>query len=158
MDLAKKTTGSGRLPTRSFDVQRTRFNAVHAWAMARLEEEALRSAVQSLDPKTYAPPRTDTLDARPFAAPSAPEKPSSPGPPYLFPNDGEWPFTQKVPLNCSRTAGCCAQRTASRGGSEVSARRWSDVVNATDGDGVLVTIRPQQDEPRTASPEISPMG
>ena len=94
MELAKKAANSGRLPLQAFDALRTRFNAVHAWAMEHLGDEKLRSAVQALDPKAYAPPRIDSLDGR--LAPAAPKKTSPATRPYLFPEDGDWRFTQKV--------------------------------------------------------------
>ena len=96
MDGAKKAALSGRLSPQAFDTLRTRFNVIHAWAIAHLREEALRSAVCSLDPKAYAPPRIDSLDRRPNAAPPVPKASSPTDPPYLFPEDGDWRFTQKV--------------------------------------------------------------
>ena len=96
MDLAKKASSTGRHSAQAFDTLRTRFNAIHAWAMDHLGEEALRSAVRSLDPKAYAPPRIDRLDRRPKAAPPVPKASSPDVPPYLCPEDGDWRFTQKV--------------------------------------------------------------
>ena len=95
MDLAKKRVGSGRLSAQAFDMLRTRFNEIHAWAIENLGEEALRSAVQSLEPKTYAPPRIDRLDGRSDRV-RPPVKETPAVPPYLFPEDGDWRFTQKV--------------------------------------------------------------
>ncbi len=94
MELAKKAASSGHITAQAFDTLRTRFNEIHAWAMEHLGEEALRTAVRSLDPKTYAPPRIDRLDSRPAAI--APEKASPAIQPYLFPPDGDWRFTQRV--------------------------------------------------------------
>ena len=96
MDLAKKAASSGGITTETFDTLRTRFNVIHAWAIAYLEEEALCSALQSLDLKTYAPPRIDSLDRRPNAAPPVPKASSPALPPYLYPQDGDWRFTQRV--------------------------------------------------------------
>ena len=96
MELAKKAAGERRITTQAFDALRTRFNVIHAWAMAHFGEEALRLAVQTLDPKRYAPPRLDPVDGQPTEA-SPPPKSSSPAvPPYLFPEDGDWKFTQPV--------------------------------------------------------------
>ena len=96
MDLAKKRVGSGRLSAQAFNTLRTRFNEIHAWAIEHLGDEDLRSAVQSLDPKDYAPPRIDSLDRRPNAAPPVPKASPPAVPPYLYPQDGDWRFTQKV--------------------------------------------------------------
>ncbi len=96
MDLAEKAAGSRRLSTQAFDTLRTRFNTIHAWAIEHLGEEALRSAVRSLDPKAYAPPCIDRLDRRPNAAPPVPKASSPDVPPYLCPEDGDWRFTQRV--------------------------------------------------------------
>ena len=82
MELAKKAAGSGRLPARSFEALRTRFNVIHARAMAHLGEEALRTAIRLLDPKTYAPPRLDPVDGQPTDAPPPP-KSSSPAVPAV---------------------------------------------------------------------------
>ena len=51
MDLAKKAADSGRITAQAFDVLRTRFNVIHAWAMEHLGEDALRVVVQVLDLK-----------------------------------------------------------------------------------------------------------
>ena len=96
MERAKKAEVSRRLSAQAFDTLRTRFNAVHSWAREHLGEEALRSAVQSLDPKAYAPPRLDALDGRPVPEPSAPKETPLATPPYLFPKNGDWRFTQRV--------------------------------------------------------------
>ena len=96
MDLAKKAASSGRLSAQAFDTLRTRFNVIHAWAMEHLGDEDLRSAVCSLDPKAYAPPRIDRLDRRQNAAPPVPKASSPATRPYLYPRDGDWRFTQRV--------------------------------------------------------------
>ena len=96
MELAKQAIQSGRLTAQIFDKLRTRFNEIHAWAIEHLGEEALRSAVQSLNPKTYAPPRIDSLDRRPNAAPPVPKASPPAAAPYLYPQDGDWRFTQRV--------------------------------------------------------------
>ena len=95
MDLAKKRVGSGRLSAQAFDMLRTRFNEIHAWAIEHFGDEALRAAVQSLDPKTYAPPRIDAFDGRSDRV-RPPVKETPAVPPYLFPEDGDWRFIQRV--------------------------------------------------------------
>ena len=95
MDLAKKRVGSGRLSAQAFDMLRTRFNEIHAWAIEHLGDEALRAAVQSLDPKTYAPPRIDAFDGRSDRV-RPPVKETPAVPPYLFPEDGDWRVIQRV--------------------------------------------------------------
>ena len=96
MALAKQAAGSGRFTAEAFDKLRTRFNEIHAWAMERFGEQALRAAVRSLDPQTYAPPRIDGLDNRPAAPPPGRKQMPEAVPPYLFPEDGDWRFTQRV--------------------------------------------------------------
>ena len=96
MVLANKAAGSGRITTQAFDALRTRFNVIHTWAMDHLGEDALRVAIQVLDPKNYAPPRLDPVDGQPTDKPSETKKTPPAVPPYLFPEDGEWKFTQSV--------------------------------------------------------------
>ncbi len=64
--------------------------------MEHLAEEVLRSAIQSLDPKRYAPPRLDPVDGQPTDAPPPPKTSPPAAPPYRFPEDGDWAFTQPV--------------------------------------------------------------
>jgi len=124
MTLARKAADSGRLSAGAFEELRTRFNAIHAWAIERFGEDALRSAVQALDPKAYSPPSTETpgtagprtnrQDSRFGRAAGAPEgrgprmarvkpqgRPASPPAAqderHLYPKDGDWPFTHPVP-------------------------------------------------------------
>lgn len=101
MAMAKKALESGRLDPAAFDGLRTRFNDIHAWAVARFGEDDLLAAVRSLDPKTYPPPTLGTVQqdqpssvslSRPVPNPSTP-----PVERYLYPKDGEWRFTEKVP-------------------------------------------------------------
>ena len=96
MHLAKKAAQSDRLAAQTFDKLRARFNEIHAWAMEHLGEEALRSALQSLDPKTYAPPMLFPHEERPAAARAEPKGTHSAPRAYLFPKDGDWRFTQRV--------------------------------------------------------------
>lgn len=98
MALAKKVADSGRLSSSAFDKLRTRFNDIHIWAVSRFGEDAIRSAIQSLDPKPYSPPKVETfgqiVQYRPEQ--SAPEVSPSSDPQYLFPRNGDWHFTQEV--------------------------------------------------------------
>jgi len=80
---------------------RRRFNDIHAWAVQRFRENELLAAVRSLDPKTYPPPAIDpavqsrpacTAPVSPVACPPAPAVEQ-----HLYPKDGEWRFTEKVP-------------------------------------------------------------
>ena len=95
MELAKQAIQSGRLTAQIFDKLRTRFNEIHAWAIEHLGDEALRAAVQSLDPRTYTPPRIDAFDGRSDRV-RPPVKETPAVPPYLYPQDGDWRFTQRV--------------------------------------------------------------
>jgi hypothetical protein len=70
MELAKKAASTGRITAQAFDALRTRFNIIHAWAMDHLGEDALRVAVQVLDPKTYVPPRLVPVVGQPTDAPA----------------------------------------------------------------------------------------
>ena len=101
MAMAKKAMESGRLDPAAFDGLRTRFNDIHAWAVARFGEDDLLAAVRSLDPKTSPPPTLGMVQqdhpssvslSRPVPNPSTP-----PVERYLYPKDGEWRFTEKVP-------------------------------------------------------------
>ncbi len=96
MDLAKKAADSGRITPEAFDELRDRFNVIHFWAIDYLGEEALRQAVQSLDPKSYSPPQVKPADGLPSKAPLAPKRPAPAAPRHLFPPDGHWNFTQRV--------------------------------------------------------------
>ena len=118
MEQAKQAEVSGRLSAQAFDTLRTRFNAVHAWAREHLGEEALRFAVQSLDPKAYAPPRLDALDGRPVPEPSAPKETPLATPPYLFPKNGDWRFTQRVGASAVPKVDAIRDQALSLGWSE----------------------------------------
>ncbi len=115
MRLAKKAAQSGRLAAPGFDKLRTRFNAIHAWAMEHLGEDALRSAIRSLDPKTYTPPKLDGWLA---STKSAPKTPPPAVPPYLFPKDGDWRFTQRVRTSAVPKVDAIRDQALSLGWSE----------------------------------------
>ena len=118
MALAKKATDSGRITAKAFDALRNRFNVIHAWAMDHLGEEALRAAILSLDPKSYAPPRIDPVDGQPTDAPP-PLKSSPPAvAPYRFPEDGEWTFTQPVRSSAVLKVDTIREQALSLGWSE----------------------------------------
>lgn len=89
MTVAQQFRRSGRLSADQYQLWRTRFNGVHAWALARFGEGMLVAAVKALDPKTYEPPRVEVWqpEPQPGQVPSAP---------HLFPIDGNWPFTESV--------------------------------------------------------------
>ncbi len=118
MDLAKKAAHSGRLLAQAFDTLRTRFNEIHAWAIAHLGEAALCSAVRSLDLKTYGPPRLDALDGRPGAARPVVKNTAPPTPPYLFPKDCDWRFTQRVRSSAIPKVDAIREQALSLGWSE----------------------------------------
>ena len=99
MTLARKAADSGRLSAGAFEELRTRFNAIHAWAIERFGEDALRSAVQALDPKAYSPPSTEppgTSGSRNLQEPPAPP-PAAQRERHIYPKEGDWPFTHPVP-------------------------------------------------------------
>ena len=96
MDLAKKAVDSGRITPEAFDELRARLNVIHFWAIDHFGEEALRHAVQTLDPKSYAPPQIKSADGLPTKAPHPPKGSAQAVTRYLFPPDGHWNFTQRV--------------------------------------------------------------
>ena len=122
MALGKKALETGRLDSAAFDGLRTRFNAIHAWAVARFGEDDLLAAVRRLDPKTYPPPAIDpAAQSRPACA--APVSPVAcpPGPAveqYLYPKDGEWRFTEKVPQSAIDKVDAVRDQALSLGWSE----------------------------------------
>jgi hypothetical protein len=89
MALAQKLHGLGQLPAPQFEALRTRFNAVHAWAIDRFGEAALLAAVRSLDAARYAPPsvRDEPTEAAPVTR----------APDHVWPADGDWPLAWPVP-------------------------------------------------------------
>ncbi len=89
MTVAQQFRRSGRLSAAQYQTWRTRFNAVHAWALERFGEDVLVAAVETLDSKAYQPPRIEDWEPAPRVEPAA-------APAHLFPADGEWPFTESV--------------------------------------------------------------
>jgi len=63
MENARTAHGSGRLDDQTFETLRTRFNAIHTWAVARIGEDALRTAIRTTNVKTYVPPSEQTFTA-----------------------------------------------------------------------------------------------
>ncbi len=99
MTLARKAADSGRFPASAFEELRMRFNAIHAWAIEHFGEDALRSAVQALDPKAYSPPSTEppgTSGSRNLQGPPA-TPPAAQRERHIYPKEGDWPFTHPVP-------------------------------------------------------------
>jgi hypothetical protein len=111
MTVAQQFQRSGRLSDDQYQTWRTRFNAIHTWAIARFGEDALVAAVQALDPKAYQPPRIQEWESTPRAEAAA-------VPPHIFPADGDWPFTESV------TAESLAQVDAIR--EQALALGWSE--------------------------------
>jgi len=98
MALARIAADLGRISSSAFDRLRTRFDDLHTWAVCSFGEDALRSAIQSLDPKAYSPPVLETFDQGiqcPLKQVALEEKPL-PDSRFLYPKDGEWQFTQEV--------------------------------------------------------------
>ena len=84
MGMAQKGYQAGRIPNRRYEELRTRFNAVHTWAVERFGEQELLDAVKTLDPKSYQPPTVkDILEP-------------IPAPPHIYPVEGDWSVTQPV--------------------------------------------------------------
>jgi len=89
MAVAQQFRRSGRLSVEQYQLWRTRFNGVHAWALARFGEGVLVAAVEALDPKAYRPPRVEDWEPRLRTELAA-------MPPHLFPAEGDWPFAESV--------------------------------------------------------------
>ena len=120
MDAAKKAMGSGRLPSQAFETLRCRFNGIHAWAMECFGEEPLLSAVRVLNPRSYSSPALGTYgqDTRHLSERTVPDKPPSSVPQYLFPKDGDWRFTQRVPPSAVAKVDAIRDQALSLGWSE----------------------------------------
>jgi hypothetical protein len=86
MEVAQRAQRAGRLGAEQFEGWRRRFNAIHAWAVARFGEAVLVAAVRTLDPKAYRPPQIQDWEPAPQPAP----------PVHLSPADGDWRFTERV--------------------------------------------------------------
>ena len=106
MALAQKRYERGRLPTRQYEDLRSRFNAVHFWAVECFGEQALLEAMNSLDPTRYAPP----MVKEPVE--------SSPPPPHVYPTDGDWPFTEPVSVEAVAKVDAIRDRALALGWSE----------------------------------------
>lgn len=59
MHMGKLASAAGRLPEKSFDELRAKFNAVHEWAMGHFGEAVLAEAVNNLNARDYQPPAAD---------------------------------------------------------------------------------------------------
>ncbi len=120
MALARKAADSGRISSSAFDKLRTRFDDIHTWAVNRLGDDALRSAIQSLDPKAYSPPVLETFDQGiqcPFKH-VVPEERPLPDTRFLYPKDGEWQFTQEVSSQAMAKVDAIRDQALSIGWSE----------------------------------------
>ena len=122
MALAKKALEAGRLDPAAFEELRRRFNDIHAWAVQRFRENELLAAVRSLDPKTYPLPAIDpaaqscpacTEPVSPVSCPPAPAVEQ-----HLYPKDGEWRFTEKVPQSAIEKVNAIRDQALSLGWSE----------------------------------------
>jgi hypothetical protein len=60
MHMGKLASAAGRLPEKSFDELRAKFNAVHEWAMGHFGEAVLAEAVNNLNARDYQPPAADS--------------------------------------------------------------------------------------------------
>ncbi|MCL5103111.1 MAG: hypothetical protein M1133_03205 [Armatimonadetes bacterium] len=63
MENARKAHESGSLDDAAFNTLRERFNAIHTWAVARIGEDALRTAIRTTNVKSYIPPSEQTFAA-----------------------------------------------------------------------------------------------
>ncbi len=122
MALARKAADLGRISSPAFDKLRTRFDDIHTWAVNRFGEDTLRSAIQSLDPKTYSPPVLETFgQGIQYALKQvAPEERPLPGSRFLYPKNGEWQFTQEVSTRAIAKVDAIRDKALSLGWSEAS--------------------------------------
>jgi len=63
MENARKAHESGTLDGAAFNTLRERFNIIHTWAIQRIGEDALRTAIRTTNVKTYVPPSEQTFAA-----------------------------------------------------------------------------------------------
>jgi hypothetical protein len=63
MENARTAHGSRRLDDSTFETLKTRFNAVHTWAVQYIGEDVLRQAVRTTNVKSYVPPSEQTFMA-----------------------------------------------------------------------------------------------
>ncbi|MEN6521129.1 MAG: hypothetical protein ABFD46_08275 [Armatimonadota bacterium] len=77
MTQVKKAHDASRMKPEIFEELRTRFNAIHKWAVKHIGEEELLRAVGALKPSTYTPPSEKTYEdyrrTASFGTPSSPE-------------------------------------------------------------------------------------
>jgi hypothetical protein len=113
MVVAQKRYQAGRLPVGQYEELRTRFNAVHAWAVERFGEPVLQEAVRTLDPRAYRPPTvkdaeeadsSDVVDAAP--------------PAHFYPVQGDWRFTEPVSPQAVAKVDAVRERALAAGWSE----------------------------------------
>ena len=116
MTLAQKAYRAGRLRGSRYEELRARFNAVHAWALARLGEERVLAAVQSLDPKGYRPPTVQDDPEPALVEAPAPE-------PHFYPPAGDWPFTEPVSPEAVAMVDAIREQALSLGWSEAALYR-----------------------------------
>jgi hypothetical protein len=64
MHMGKLASAAGRLPEKSFDELRAKFNAVHEWAMGHFGEAVLAEAVNNLNARDYQPPAAGSCGQR----------------------------------------------------------------------------------------------
>lgn len=87
MVRARQAHARAQLPDAEYELLRTRFNAIHAWALARLGEDTLRAVVAEGVSGEYRPPT--------IWMPEDETQPAS-TPEHIYPADGDWPFTESV--------------------------------------------------------------
>ena len=87
MVRARQARERAQLPDDEYELLRTRFNAMHKWALARFGEGALRAAVTEGVSGEYRPPTVWTPET---------EVPEDPGPQHLYPAAGDWLFMEPV--------------------------------------------------------------
>jgi len=114
MVVAQKRYQAGRLPARQYEELRTRFNAVHAWAVERFGEPVLLEALRSLNPRDYQPPVVKDVGE---ADPS--DVAESVQPSHLYPAHGGWRFTEAVSPEAVAKADAVREQALAAGWSEV---------------------------------------
>ena len=113
MTVAQQFQRSGRLTVGQYQIWRTRFNAIHAWAIARFGEGVLVAAVEVLDPKAYQAPHIQDWEPTPQSEPASVKA-------HLFPADEDWPLTESVTAQALAQVDAIRDHALSLGWTEAS--------------------------------------
>lgn len=108
--LAGIACARGRISEAALEVVRQHFQRVHGWAVAHLDERALRESVKARRHRAYIPP---------IPKPE-PAVESQQLPPHLYPNYGNWSFTHPVPPSSVAKVDAIREEALALGWTEAS--------------------------------------